>query len=192
MKPLIERALSSLEKPIAMRIFVVVSFLESALLPIPIETLSIPLLTSRSNPWPVAFWGSVSSVLGGAAGYFIGIALFDTLGRWLIELYGVTDQYMALTREASANLADGSWIIMVGAVTPIPFKLVSIAAGAIQFPFLVFVIVAALGRTLRFAAFALAFQCFGDRLRDVIHRRPRLVSTLVVVLLLGGFVALLI
>jgi membrane protein YqaA with SNARE-associated domain len=192
MKTLIERALTSLEKPIAMRIFVVVSFLESALLPIPVETLSIPLLTSRPNPWPVAFWGSLSSVLGGVAGYFIGLALFDTLGRWLIELYGVTDQYLALTREASADLSDGSWLIMVGAVTPIPFKLVSIAAGAVQFPFLVFVVVATLGRSLRFTAFAFAFHCFGDRLREIIHRRPTLISTLVVVLLIGGFAILLI
>ncbi|MEM0969298.1 MAG: DedA family protein, partial [Verrucomicrobiota bacterium] len=72
MKPLIEKALSSLEKPLAMRIFFLISFLESALLPIPIESLSIPLFTARKNPWPIVIWGTVRSVAGGMVGYLIG------------------------------------------------------------------------------------------------------------------------
>ncbi len=187
MKPLIEKALSSLEKPIAMRIFFLVSFLESALLPVPIESLSIPLLTARRNPWPIAVWGSLSSVLGGAAGFFIGYALFGTVGTWIVETYGVTAQYEDLKVQVSENMSKGSWVIFLGAVMPIPFKLVSIAAGAIGFSFPVFLLVAAFGRTLRYSAFALAFHFFGDHLRGFIHARPRLMSVVICVVMIAGF-----
>ncbi len=173
-----------------MRIFFLVSFLESALLPIPIESLSIPLLTARKNPWPIALWGSVSSVLGGMVGYLIGFALFGTLGRWIIETYGVGEQYEQIKTIASENLWKASWVVFLGAITPIPFKLVSIACGAVQIPFLVFLAVAAFGRSLRYSLFALAFHVFGDRLRRVVHEHPRAMSALIIVVMIGGFALL--
>jgi len=187
MKPLIEKALSSLEKPIAMRIFVLISFLESALLPIPIESLSIPLLTARKNPWPIAFWGSISSVLGGIAGYFIGFALFETLGQWIIQTYGMQEQYENLKITAASNLGKGAWLIIIGAITPIPFKLVSIACGAVHFHFLIFVLMAVIGRSARYFFFSLAFHIFGDRLRQFVHERPRLMTVVIVLVMIGGF-----
>lgn len=190
MKPLIDRALASLEKPIAMRIFFLVSFLESALIPVPIESLSIPLLTARKNPWPVAFWGTISSVLGGVAGYFIGFALFESLGKWIIETYGVTEQFEQLKMGESENVGKGSWVIFMGAVSPIPFKLVSIAAGLIGFSFSIFLLVATFGRALRYSLFALAFHWFGDELRVLVHARPRLMSAIIIGIMIAGFVLL--
>jgi len=186
-KFLIEKALNVLEKPLAMRIFFLISFLESAFLPIPVESLSIPLLTARENPWPIAIWGTVSSVLGGIVGYLIGLVLFETVGQLIINVYGLQEQYESITATADENLLKGSWIVLLGAVSPLPFKLVSIAAGTIGFHFLVFMVVATVGRAIRFFAFAAAFHFFGDRLRAIIHRYPRAMSVLVILVMLAGF-----
>lgn len=190
LKTLIDTALSSLEKPIAMRIFFLISFLESALLPVPIESLSIPLLTARKNPWPIAFWGSVSSVLGGVTGYLIGFFLFSTVGEWMIETYKMTEQFEQLKVQVAENIPKGSWIVFLGAVSPIPFKLVSIASGAIGFPFLIFFLVAAIGRSLRFIAFAVAFHFFGDQLRVLVKTRPKLMTVLILIVMILGFALL--
>lgn len=170
-----------------MRIFFLLSFLESALIPIPIESLSIPLLTARRNPWPVALWGSISSTLGGVAGYLIGFALFGTLGQWMIEVYGFTEKFEQVKAQANENLWKGCWVVFLGAISPIPFKLVSIAAGAVSFSFPLFLLVAAFGRTLRYCLFALAFHIFGDKLRDWVQSRPRMMAAIIVVIMILGF-----
>lgn len=173
-----------------MRIFFLLSFLESAFLPVPIESLSIPLLTARKNPWPIAFWGSVSSILGCIVGFLIGCFLLSTVGEWMISNYGMTEKFAEIKQVASENTAKGSWIVFLGAVSPIPFKLVSIAAGAIGFPFLIFLLIASIGRSLRFAAFAVAFHFFGDQLRGWVKTRPRMMTIIIVAVMVLGFALL--
>lgn len=192
MKLLIDRALQSLETPFAMRVFFLLSFLDSALLPIPVETLSLPMLAARRNPWPIAVWGTVASVLGGIAGYLIGYALLNSVGMWLSDLYGLTARFEELKSEADANLASGAWIVFVGAVAPIPFKLVTIAAGAIGFSFPLFLLVSSVGRGVRFAAFSLGFHFFGDELRGLLSAHLRGAAAVVLVVMVAGMAMILV
>lgn len=173
-----------------MRIFFLLSFLESAFLPVPIESVSLPLLTARKNPWPIAFWGSVSSVLGGIVGFLIGYFLLSSVGGWVINSFLGPDTFEKYKVLISENILKGAWFIFLGALTPIPFKLVAIAAGAIGYPFLVFLAVAIIGRSIRYIAFALAFHFFGDQLREWVKTRPRMMSLIIVVVMVLGFALL--
>ena len=110
---------------------------------------------------------TVASVFGGMLGYAIGAALFDSVGQWLIHLYGYADKVEAL-RESYAKW--GALIILVKGVTPIPFKLVTIVSGLLGYNFALFVALSIVTRGARFFLVAGALNLAGDRLRAVLER----------------------
>jgi len=164
-----------------------VSFIESSVFPIPPDVMLIPMiLARRAKAWLFATIATVGSVLGGMAGYAIGYFLFETLGRWLINLYGLGAQF-EVYRAAYAEW--GLWIILIKGLTPIPYKLVTIASGAFAFDFWVFVAASLVTRSGRFFLVAGLLYWLGEPIRDFIERRLTLVLTTVLVALVGGFVA---
>jgi len=126
-------------------------------------------------------------VIGGVAGYAIGFFLFETLGRWLINVYGLTTQF-----EQYRALYDqwGLWIILIKGMTPIPYKLVTIASGAFAFDFWVFLAASIVTRGVRFFLVAGLLYWLGEPIRDFIERRLTLVTTAFLVALIGGFVVI--
>lgn len=128
---------------------------------------------------------AVGSVLGAIAGYAIGFAVFDQLGRPVLEFYGTMDEFDAVGELYRRNL-----VLALGtaAFTPIPFKVFTIAAGAFAVPLLPFIVVSAVGRSLRFFAVAGLIYAFGPPIKAFIDRYFNLLSILFVVLLIGGFV----
>jgi membrane protein YqaA with SNARE-associated domain len=124
-------------------------------------------------------------VLGGLLGYAIGFFLYATLGQWLINAYGLAEQ--AKTYIAAYN-DWWLWIILIKGLTPIPYKLVTIASGAAQFDIWVFLAASIVTRGLRFFAVAALLYWFGEPIRDFVERRLTLVTTAFVVALVGGFV----
>src|SRR5690606_28351528 len=98
-----------------------VSFAESSFFPIPPDAVLVPMiLANRQKAWRYALICTISSVLGGIAGYFIGALLFDSLGDWILGLYGLRDSF----DEVAARYNDLGWLMVLlgGGFTPLPYK----------------------------------------------------------------------
>jgi membrane protein YqaA with SNARE-associated domain len=163
-----------------------VAFAESSFFPIPPDAMLIPMvLANRAKAWAYAAIATVASVLGGIVGYAIGYFVYETLGQWLIHLYGLADQFEAYR---AAYNEWGLWIILIKGLTPIPYKLVTIASGAAAFDFSVFVAASIVTRGARFFLVAALLYWFGEPIREFIERRLTLLTTTFVVLLVGGIV----
>ena len=129
----------------------------------------------------------VGSVAGGALGYFIGYAVFDQLARPLIEFYGYGPRFAAFQ---ALYAQYGLWIIVIKGLTPIPYKIVTIASGAAHFDFAVFMVASLVTRGARFFLVAALLRFFGTPVRDFIERRLTLVTSLLAAGVVGGFLVL--
>jgi membrane protein YqaA with SNARE-associated domain len=165
-----------------------VAFAESSFFPLPPDLLLIPMILARPRrAFLLAGLCTVISVLGGFLGYAIGYFLFDAIGRPILEFYHAMGRYDALK---AAFAQWGVWIIIIKGLTPIPYKLVTIASGVAQFPIVPFALASLVSRSLRFFLLAALLWRFGEPVREFIERRLMLVTSLFAAALVGGFVAL--
>ena len=169
----------------AIRSMAAISFAESSFFPIPPDVMIVPMiLARRDQAWLIAAVCTVSSVAGGALGYAIGYFLYDTVGQWLMNFYGMSDgieQFRAWYDKW------GAAIILVKGLTPIPFKLVTIASGFAAFNFPLFLATALVTRGARFFIIAALLKRFGEPIQEFIERRLTLVGLLFLAALAGGF-----
>jgi membrane protein YqaA with SNARE-associated domain len=170
----------------AIRWVAIVSFCESSFFPIPPDVMVVPMILARRHQ---AYWiaavVTVSSVLGGMLGYAIGMFLYDSIGQWLIRFYGMGEGIEQFREQFRTW---GIEIILIKGLTPIPFKLVTIASGIAGFSFPAFVVASAATRGARFFAIAWLLKRYGAPMQDFIERRLTLVGWTAVALLVGGFV----
>jgi membrane protein YqaA with SNARE-associated domain len=165
----------------------VVSFLESSFFPVPPDALLVPMcLARRDRCWTFALVCTIASVIGGLLGYAIGFYLMETLGGWIVSAYGYGDKIEAFQH---AYQEWGLWIILIKGLTPIPYKLVTIASGAAHFDLLVFVLASIATRGARFFLVAGLLWRFGPQIRDFLERRLKLVTWAFLIALIGGFIA---
>ncbi|MEM7168467.1 MAG: YqaA family protein [Planctomycetota bacterium] len=163
-----------------------ISFTESSFFPIPPDPLLIALaIGKRERSLWYAFVCTVSSVLGGLLGYWIGASLFDLFGTKIIEFYGAEKLFGDLQEDFKTW---GFWAILGAALTPMPYKVFTIAAGACGLNLWTFTIASVVGRGARFFTVALLIRIFGEKIRDFIERRFDLVAILFMIALVGGFV----
>jgi membrane protein YqaA with SNARE-associated domain len=164
-----------------------VSFAESSFFPIPPDVMLAPMVLARPDrAYAYAALCTAASVLGGIAGYAIGYFL-TPVGQWLLALMGHAEgQEMFQAWFAKWGL----WVILIKGVTPIPYKLVTIASGLAQFSFLTFVWASVLTRGARFFLAAALLKHFGPAMREEFERRLNLYAIIGVVLLVGAVVAL--
>lgn len=164
-----------------------VSFAESSFFPIPPDTMLIPMALAR--PDKAYFYAAVctvTSVAGGILGYAIGAYLYDSVGLWLIGLYGYGDKVEAF-RDAYAQW--GSWIILIKGVTPIPYKIVTITSGFADYNFGLFVLFSCITRGARFFLSAFLLNRYGPQAREAIEKRLGFWFTVFLVVLILGIVA---
>src|SRR6476659_5054712 len=155
LRRLYDWCLTAAHKPHAMWIMGAVSFAESSFFPVPPDVMLIPMALARpERAYVMAAWCTVTSVLGGLLGYSIGALLYDSLGAWLISLYGYGDKVEAFR---AAYNEWGMWIILLKGLTPIPYKIVTITSGFAAYSFPLFVLFSLITRGGRFflAAFLL-------------------------------------
>ena len=181
-------AIASASKPYALPVMAAVSFTESSFFPIPPDAMLVPMVLARPDrAWAIAGVCTIASVIGGLFGYAIGYFLYETLGQWLISVYGYGDAF----GEYQAGFAQwGTWIILAKGLTPIPYKLVTIASGLAKFDLFTFVWASILTRGVRFFVEAALLWRFGPTIRDFIEKRLTLVTTLFLVGIVGGFILL--
>ena len=165
-----------------------VSFAESSFFPIPPDVLLIPMVLARpERAWRLALICTVSSVLGGVLGYTIGYALYDQVALPLIRFYHYEDAAAAFIERFREW---GVWVILIKGMTPIPYKIVTITSGLAHFDLASFVLASVVTRGARFFLVAALLRRFGEPVRDWVEKRLTLVTTVVALSIVGGFVAL--
>jgi membrane protein YqaA with SNARE-associated domain len=163
-----DKIIQSANSPRAIWAFCGVSFAESSFFPLPPDLLMIPIvLANRSLAWRLAFLGTITSVLGGLVGYAIGYYLFNTLGDWIIQTYNLSASFAKFQQGFDEW---GFWIIALKGLTPIPYKLVTIASGVAHFPLETFVIASVIARAFRFYLLAGLLWWLGPWARDFVEK----------------------
>lgn len=163
-----------------------IAFAESSFFPVPPDVILVPMsLAEPKRSWSYATLCTIASVAGGALGYAIGALFFETVGLWLIDLYG----YSAKVESMRAFYAQwGAIFILVKGVTPIPFKLVTIVSGLMGYNFGLFIALSLITRGARFFLLAAALHHFGDAIREKLESHFGLFVGSLALVVVAGFV----
>ncbi|HXL68639.1 MAG TPA: YqaA family protein [Xanthobacteraceae bacterium] len=174
-------------RPSALWALGAISLAESSVFPIPPDVILIPM--SLARPRRAFFYAgicTVTSVVGGLLGYAIGALLYDTLGKFLIDLYGYGDKAETF-RAAYAHY--GHWIILLKGLTPIPYKVVTITSGFAGYDLFWFTVLSIITRGARFYMLAALLYVWGEPARIFIEKRLGLFAFLFAVIFFGGIYA---
>ena len=151
----------------------VISFIESFIFPIPPDVIIVPMTIAKPKKWlRIAIIATVGSVLGAILGYFIGYVFFNEIGIKIFELYGV-DNVSFLKDKVSSDGGIVAWmtLLAIAGFTPVPFKLLTITSGFVQFNIFYFIIVSILTRGSRFFIIAFLIGNFGPAMKKIIERK---------------------
>ena len=173
------------ETPHALWALAAVAFVESSVFPITPLVMLVPMVLARPDrTWLIASICTVASVAGGVFGWWIGHVLFEEVGRPVLEFYGKAErieEFLAWFNEVGAEA------VVFAGLTPFPYKVVVIAAGAAGLNLFTLIWASLLGRGLQFFAVAAALWFIGEHARTLIERHMTAVATIVGVLIVGGF-----
>jgi membrane protein YqaA with SNARE-associated domain len=174
------------DKPHAVWILGGVAFAESSFFPVPPDIMLLPMsLAQPKRAWLYASVCTVASVLGGVLGYAIGALLYDSVGHWLINLYGLGDKVEAFR----ASYAEwGALIILLKGLTPIPYKLVTITSGFAGYNIWLFILFSIITRGGRFFMAAIVLNRHGEWIRVRIERHLALSVAILAIVLVAGFI----
>jgi membrane protein YqaA with SNARE-associated domain len=188
LRRLYDRIMQLAEGPEAMKWLALVSFAESSFFPVPPDAMIVPMVLARpERAWRIAAVCTVASVIGGFFGYGIGYFLFETIGQRIVDFYGLQPAFLKFDQEFQQW---GLWIILIKGLTPIPYKIVTIASGVAHFDLLVFALASLATRGARFFLVAALLRAFGPPLRTFIERYLTLVTTGLALMVVAGFVVL--
>ncbi|WP_236781584.1 YqaA family protein [Aurantiacibacter gangjinensis] len=163
-------------------------FIESSFFPIPPHPLlGLMCLAEPKKATRFAAIATIASVLGGLLGYMIGAFLYDTIGDWMLGVLGLRESF---PQAACYIREQGAMAVFLAAGTPIPFKLMTITAGFIEMNLATFLVAALAGRALIFMVVGVLFQLFGAPIKGFIEKYLGTVTTVFVVLVVGGFIAI--
>lgn len=187
-KKLYAWTLALAESPRATWALALVAFAESSFFPIPPDVMLVPMSLARpKRAWFYAGLCTAASVLGGILGYAIGALLYDTVGAWIVNLYGAGAKMDAL-RESYAKW--GALFILLKGLTPIPYKLVTIVSGLLGYSFPLFVLLSVITRGARFFILAGALHRWGEPIKGWLeHNFGLFLGALAAALVLGVFAA---
>ena len=168
------------------------SFIESFIFPIPPDVVIIPMTIAKPKNWlRIALIATIGSVLGAILGYFIGYIFFNEIGIKIFELYGV-DNTSFLKDKVSSEGGVIAWmtLLAIAGFTPVPFKLLTITSGFVNFNFFYFIIVSLLTRGSRFFIIAFLIGNFGPTMRKIVEKKLVSLSIIfsVIVIIVGFLV----
>ena len=150
-----------------------VSFIESFIFPIPPDVLIIPMTIARKNEWiRIALIATIGSILGACLGYLIGYVFFNEIGLRIFDIYGVDDTSF-LKDKVSSEGGVIAWITLlaIAGFSPVPFKLLTITSGFINFNIFYFVIISLVTRGSRFFLIAFLVGNFGPTMKKIIEKK---------------------
>ena len=164
------------------------SFIESSFFPVPPHPLlGLMCLAEPKKAIRFALVATIASVLGGLFGYAIGYFVYEAIGEWLLGVLGLSESFPVA---ACYIREQGAMAVFLAAGTPIPFKLMTITAGFIEMNLVTFTLAALAGRALIFMVVGVLFQIFGAPIKNMIEKYLGILTTIFVVLVVAGFLAI--
>jgi len=164
------------------------AFAESSFFPIPPDPLLIAMTTSSPKKWlRFALICTGASVLGAVFGYFVGFALFESIGQPIVDSYGLQQEFVKVGESFNNN---AFWSIFTAGFTPIPFKVFTIASGLFRVNILTLLIASALSRGMRFGLVAWLAHKLGSKYKRQIERYIDIISVVFLVLIVLGFLVI--
>ena len=177
---LYELVLTWAAHPRATRYLAALSFAESSFFPIPPDVMLAPMvLAQRQRAWMLAAVTTLWSVLGGIAGYLIGMFLFNMVATPVINFYEAEAAFEVVRAKFQAH---GVWIVFLAGFTPIPYKLFTISAGLASMSLLPFVAASLVGRGARFFLVAGLIYAGGERFESQLRRYADAIGWTVLIL----------
>ena len=147
----------------------VLCFLESIVFPFPQEVFMIPMMASdRDRIFKIAWFALLGSLLGAIAAYFIGMYLFESIGMYILNLYGLYETFTNFSNQVSEY---GFLYVFVGGFTPVPFKIVTLSSGFIGINFLIFIAASIISRSVRFFLIGYIIWRFGEDIMKSFEKR---------------------
>ena len=187
LRKLYDWTLEKSKDPKAPWFLAIISFSESSFFPIPPDIILIPMIIAkRTKAWFFAFICTISSVLGGVAGYLIGYFFYLTIGEFIIELYSYQSEYSDFQSKYEGEI--WLWFVFFAGLTPFPFKIITIASGALKINMISFIAIALVSRGLRFYLVATLLKFFGNYIKEYIDKYFNLFTFVFFILLIGGFI----
>ena len=184
---LYDRLKAATRHRLAEPILALIVFLEAMIIPIFPEIMLAPMIVAdRRRAWRLAAICTIASVTGGLAGYAIGHFLFDTVGRAIIDFYGAGDGFASLTQSFNDN---GPLMVLIGALSPIPYKVITITSGVAGLDLWTFVVYGLVGRALRYFVPCGLFYFFGPIANRLIEKHKAAAGWAMVALVIAGFAA---
>ena len=165
----------------------VIAFFESSVFPIPVDAMLIPMVVAnREKVWIAATVCTIFSVIGGLFGYAIGLFFFEAIGEPILNLYGYLDKFSDFSEQYNEQ---GAIIVLIGGLTPVPYKVITIASGVTKLDLAIFTAASVFARGVRFFAVAWCFWYFGPAFRRTLESNLAFWTGLMFAVLIGGFVA---
>ena len=165
---IIHKILDKSSQPWYAWIVFLMTICESIFLFVPPEVFMTPaIVADRKRAKPIVLAAALGSIVGGAIAYLIGLWLFDTVGMWLIEHFASVEKF-ELTKSLFTKY--GVLIIIATAITPIPYKLLALCAGFLEYPILIFIGVSAIFRTGRFAIIGFLLWRFQEQANLIVKK----------------------
>lgn len=158
------------------------SFLESTIVPIPLEAVLVPLMQARREKlWLIALMATLGCMMGALFGYTLGYYLFDALGDWIITSFSTPEQFENIKQKM---LEQGFWFVITLGVLPIPFQIAMLAAGATKYSLTLFLLAAAIARSIRYFGLAMIVYFTGDQAEKMVreHRTKTMITLTILVM----------
>ncbi|MEM8788767.1 MAG: YqaA family protein [Pseudomonadota bacterium] len=182
-----DKTLELADTPYALWALAAVAFVESSFFPIPPHVMLIPMVVAAPHrAWLIAGVCTLASVAGGVLGYWIGAALFDSVGQPVLDFYGKAENFIAFQESFNAY---GAWAVLMAGLTPFPYKVITITSGVTGLDFNVFLFASLIARGIIFFAIAAILWKFGPPVRDFVEKRFGLTMTVFFALIVAGFAA---
>lgn len=181
---LYDKVLLWAKHPLALRYLCVMSFSESIFFPVPTDVMLAPMVLSKpERAWFLAMIATITSVLGGIVGYYLGFYLFESL----IEPHLLAWGYQALYEQTFRWFADyGLWVVFIAGFSPIPYKVFTITAGVMQLSIIPFALISLISRAGRFFLVAALMRWGGSSMKEKLRDYIDAIGWTVVVII-GGY-----
>ena len=168
-KYLLEKSSKFTKSRLAYPFIFILCFLESIIFPFPQEVFMIPMMASdRDRIFKIAWFALLGSLLGAIAAYFIGMYLFESIGMYILNLYGLYETFTNFSNQVSEY---GFLYVFVGGFTPVPFKIVTLSSGFIGINFLIFIAASIISRSIRFFLIGYIIWKFGEDIMKSFEKR---------------------